>query len=135
MDGLDIVLDGRLCPVRETIRLLGKRWTILIIKEIFYSGGDSLGFMDLKRLLDNVSTKMLSERLKEMVADDLLNRREDDTVTPARVFYSLTNKGTDACHIIDAFRQYGLKWGKPDEIIDCSQINCELCIKKRIRKK
>ena len=118
------------CPVRQTIKTLGKRWTILIIKEIFYSKKSKLSFMDLRRRLSNVSTKVLSERLKEMVSKKLLNRRADNKASPPRVYYSLTDKGTDACHIIDAFKNYGLKWGGKDTF-NCADMDCELCFTER----
>jgi len=118
------------CPMRQTIKILGKRWTILIIKEIYYSPKKKLGFMDLRRLMPDVSTKVLSQRLKEMVSDNLLKRKANNKVTPLRVNYSLTQKGKDACTIIEDFKAYGLKWASKNTR-DCSEMDCELCSKKR----
>ncbi|MFH1835408.1 MAG: helix-turn-helix domain-containing protein [Methanobacteriota archaeon] len=118
------------CPVRHTIRILGKRWTILIIKEIFYSNKNSLGFMDIKKRLTNISAKVLSERLKEMEEDSLVKRRVFSKQTPLRVYYSLTEKGHDACTIVGEFKKYGLKWGTK-KTFDCSRIDCELCAQMR----
>lgn len=117
-----------ICPIKETLRLLGKRWTILIIKEIYFSKSKKMGFMELKRALEGISTKMLSERLKEMAASKLLFRREDPSFAPPRVNYTLTDKGKDACQIISSLKEYGLKWG--DGEFDCGDTDCELCIKK-----
>ncbi|MBU0762386.1 MAG: helix-turn-helix transcriptional regulator [Candidatus Altiarchaeota archaeon] len=121
---------GVFCPLKETLKLLGKRWTILIIKEIYYSKRNKLSFMELKRLLVDVSTKMLSERLKEMQENGLIIRKVKDDVKPARVYYSLTDKGDDACDILEALKQYGRKWG--GEKVDCKELNCELCVEKRL---
>ncbi len=121
---------GVYCPLKETLKLLGKRWTILIIKEIYYSKRKKLSFMELKRLLSGVSTKMLSERLKEMQENGLLERKVKDDVKPSRVYYLLTGKGGDACDILDALREYGKKWG--GEKVDCKKSDCELCIEKRL---
>jgi DNA-binding HxlR family transcriptional regulator len=118
------------CPIKQTINLLGKRWTILIIKEIYYSSRKRLGFMDLRRKLPDVSTKVLSQRLKEMVKEGMLRRSVNSKKIPVRIRYSLTEKGEDACRIIEEFRKYGLKWGSK-ETFDCSKTDCELCTKAR----
>ncbi len=118
------------CPIRHTIKILGKRWTILIIKEIFYSKKKSLRFMDIKKRLTNISAKVLSERLKEMGKDNIVKRRVFSKQTPPRVYYSLTEKGHDACTIIDEFKKYGIKWGTKNTF-DCSDLDCELCAQMR----
>ncbi|MFH1403950.1 MAG: helix-turn-helix domain-containing protein [Candidatus Altiarchaeota archaeon] len=123
-------LPGEYCPVRQTIKLLGKRWTILIIKEIYYSSRHRLGFMELRKMLGDVSAKVLSERLKEMVEDGLANRRVDSSAKPERVYYTLTGKGKDACKIVEEMREYGLHWGDR-KTYDCSKKDCELCVKER----
>ncbi|MFH0860262.1 MAG: helix-turn-helix domain-containing protein [Candidatus Altiarchaeota archaeon] len=118
------------CPVRQTLRLLGKRWTLLILKEVYYSKKKRLGFMEVKTRLGNVSTKVLSERLKEMVGDGLLRRRVYSKVKPVKVDYILTEKGRDACDIIEGFKAYGLKWGGKGTF-DCKRMDCELCSRMR----
>ncbi len=115
-----------LCPIKHTIRLLGKRWTIMIIKELYTAKSKKLSFMDLMRKLDGTSSKVLSDRLKEMAVDGLVNRKEDTATIPSRVNYSLTKKGKDACDILDAFKEYGIKWGA-DKVINCKKVDCELC--------
>ena len=122
------------CPVRQTIKMLGKRWTMLIIKEIYYSKTKKLSFMELKRRLVNVSTKVLSERLKDMIEDELLERKEQKDLKPARVYYSLTSKGEDVCQIVNDFKEYGLKWGG-NKTFDCKDMDCELCFEMRDEKK
>ena len=118
------------CPIRQTIKILGKKWTILIIKDIYYSSRKKLSFMELRRRLENASAKVLSERLKEMMKNKLVKRKVQANTTPPRVYYSLTEKGTDACHIVDDMKKYGLKWGGEDTR-DCEKIDCELCAKTR----
>lgn len=130
MKGRNAMSPEEFCPIRHTIRLLGKRWTILIIKEIYYSKGKKLGFMDLKRELMNVSTKVLSQRLKELVKDGMIKRKVRVDATPIRVHYSLTPKGNDTCDIVTDLKKYGLKWGGKGTF-DCEKIDCELCAKKR----
>jgi DNA-binding HxlR family transcriptional regulator len=118
------------CPIRQTLRVLGKRWTILIIKEIYYSRWQRQSFMNLRKLLVNASSKVLSERLKDMAKNGLIHRREKTDAKPARVYYTLTEKGKDARKIIESLRSYGLKWSGGGTF-DCSSTDCELCTKKR----
>ena len=117
------------CPTRQSIRILGKQWTLLIIKEIYYARYQRLSFMDLSRKLKDASSKVLSERLKEMAEDGIIKRKEVPDTVPVRVLYSLTDKGRDACRIIEKFKDYGLKWGKKGETFDCKRVDCELCTK------
>jgi DNA-binding HxlR family transcriptional regulator len=119
------------CPTRQSIRILGKQWTLLIIKELFFARYQRLSFMDLSKKLKGASSKVLSERLKEMVEDDLVKRKEVPDTKPTRVNYSLTNKGRDACRIIAEFKEYGLKWGSKEKTFDCKNVDCELCTKER----
>lgn len=117
------------CPIRQTIKLLGKRWTILIVKELYFAEERKMSFMDIRRALPDVSTKVLSERLKEMASADLVERKVHSEMKPIRVTYKLTEKGSDACDILQEFKTYGLKWGGHDTF-DCSDSDCELCPRK-----
>ena len=116
------------CPIRHTIRLLGKQWTMLVLFELHMGKRRTLNFMELSRRLKGASSKVLSERLKEMAENGLVRRRVDDTVKSPRVRYSLTKKGQEACQMLEGFKEYGVRWaGK--ETFDCTRIECELCRK------
>ena len=119
------------CPTRQSIRILGKQWTLLIIKELYFARYQRLSFMDLSKKLKDASSKVLSERLKEMAEDGIIRRREMPENKPPRVYYSLTQKGRDACKIIEEFKKYGTRWGKKTETFDCKNVDCELCTKER----
>src|SRR5437660_5479 len=74
---------------QRAVELLGKRWTGLIVNELL-SG--PLRFNELQEHLEVVSDRMLSERLKELEAADVVVRTVS-TDPPVRVVYSLTEKG------------------------------------------
>lgn len=129
---VDIALTPEeFCPTRQSIRILGKQWTLLIIKELYYARYRRLSFMGLSKKLNGASSKVLSERLKEMVTDGLIKRKEITEPKPGRVYYSLTQKGDDACRIIAEFKKYGLRWGQKTGTFDCKNVDCELCTKER----
>jgi len=80
--------------VPATIRILGKHWTMPVLRELYDNPKRRMGFMELQDRLEKVSSKVLSERLSEMVDDELLRRREIRQVKPMRVKYYLTDKGS-----------------------------------------
>jgi len=123
------ITPGEFCAIRTTIRLLGKQWTMLIIHELFCSKKKTLSFMDLSRSLKEASSKVLSERLKEMIENDLVKRRVDESTKPPHVYYTLTSKGKDAHGTLDAFKEFGIRWSGKNGL-DCKRTECELCPKR-----
>jgi DNA-binding HxlR family transcriptional regulator len=87
--------------LQKTVRVLGKQWAIPILVEIQQSPREKAGFRELQRKLDNISAKVLSERLKELVEHDLLKRKVRANMTPIRVNYQLTNVGSDTFHVLN----------------------------------
>lgn len=79
-----------LCPKLETaFRLLGKRWTGIIV-HVLLDGPKR--FKDLTEIIPSISQKMLSERLKELENEGLVERLVIDDI-PVKVIYQLTVKG------------------------------------------
>ena len=60
-----------------------------------------------------ISARVLTDRLRFMVAEGLVTRKMFAEIPP-RVEYALTVKGRDALPILDALRTYGEKWLRPD---------------------
>ena len=65
-------------------------------------------YNELRRAVNGVSPKVLTENLRDMEEDGLLNRRVYPEVPP-RVEYTLTTKGEDLRPIIEAMKGYGEK--------------------------
>ena len=90
-------------PIRTSVKSLGAKWTLLIVRDI--------GFLKLQRfgeILRNnpgLTARVLSRRLKDMQKEGLIERKETDDV----VSYSLTSRGEDAVFILLSFLRYGLK--------------------------
>lgn len=98
--------EGATCPVEQTLGVIGGKWTLLILRDLF-TGTKRFG--ELRRSLGQVSPKTLSERLREMEAQGLVTRRVYAEVPP-RVEYSLTEKGRSLGDIIEAMRRWGERW-------------------------
>ena len=94
------------CPVEVTLSLLGNKWKVLIIKEIF-TGTKRFG--ELSRGVQGISQKMLTQQLRQMEADKLINRKIYAEVPP-RVEYSLTKIGRSLSPILDAMHEWGTQY-------------------------
>ena len=86
------------CPVTFTLSRIGGRWKPLIIYQLM-SGTKRYG--ELKRVIPNISEKMLIQHLKELEADKLVHRKAMP-VLPPHVEYSLTDQGKELMPILGA---------------------------------
>ena len=96
------------CPVEYTASLLGNKWKPLILRELLEG---TKRYNELTRKVVGVSPKVLTENLRELEEDGILNRKVYPEVPP-RVEYSLTEKGNDLKGIIEAMKAFGNKYKK-----------------------
>jgi DNA-binding HxlR family transcriptional regulator len=123
------------CPVFLASTILGKRWTILIIQALMTSTAeDGLRFNEIHKTLDWISAKVLSGRLKELLAEGLVTREVNAEVTPPSVTYALTNKGNDLRGVLTLMQEWGKKHGgsQAEECLGPGFDNCEGCKKKSV---
>jgi DNA-binding HxlR family transcriptional regulator len=91
------------CPVETALILVGDRWKLLIVRDLL-SGTKRFG--ELKKSLDGISQKVLTQHLRIMEETGLVNRKVYAEVPP-RVEYSLTEAGYALQSVHDAMRQWG----------------------------
>ena len=91
------------CPVEITLALLGNKWKVLIMRELFKG---TRRFGELARGVSGVSQKMLTQKLRQMEGDNLVKRKVYAEVPP-RVEYSLTEIGRSLSPILDAMHKWG----------------------------
>ena len=92
------------CSIARTLKVLGEKWTLLIIRESFYG---ATRFEQFHRVL-NCPRNLLSERLTLLVEDGILERSEyREPGSRARKEYRLTDKGRELMPILIAFREWG----------------------------
>ena len=94
-----------ICPVEITLKLIGSKWKLLILRNLLYSS--ILRFSELARGINGISQKMLTQHLRQMESDGLVVRTVYAEVPP-RVEYSLTEKGKSLKPIIDAMHDWGM---------------------------
>ncbi|WNY28080.1 putative HTH-type transcriptional regulator YtcD [Methanimicrococcus stummii] len=91
------------CPVEITLQLIGDKWKVLILRELM---PDKKRFSELQRSISNVSQRMLTQQLKAMERDGLINRVVFAEVPP-RVEYSLTELGESMAPVLDSMQSWG----------------------------
>lgn len=77
------------CPVETAILLIGSRWKALILRELLFAPQAGLRYCELKKNIIGISDKMLSQSLRDMEQDSLLDRQVVNSAPPG-VLYSLT---------------------------------------------
>ncbi len=96
---------GPNCGVVKTIKIIGSKWTILILHTLC-SG--TMRFGELQRTLEGISPKTLSLRLQELEKEGIVMKKIF-TEVPLRVEYSLTKKGITLKEIFDKMDAWGRK--------------------------
>ena len=99
------------CPVAITVSLIGSKWKLLIMRNLMER---SWRFNELQKSLEGISQKALTEALRSMQADGLVNRTAYPEVPP-RVEYSLTELGESMRPIMKAMENWGNAYKKKHE--------------------
>ncbi|AZV57354.1 helix-turn-helix domain-containing protein [Clostridium sp. AWRP] len=96
------------CPVETTLSLIGDKWKVLIIRDLL-TGTKRFG--ELKKSVGSISQKVLTQNLRQMEQDGLVNRKVYAEVPP-RVEYSLTSLGFSLKPILDVMWSWGEEYKK-----------------------
>lgn len=99
------------CPVATTVQLIGSKWKLLILRNLFMR---PWRFNELKKDLDGISQKVLTDSLRALESDGIVKRTVFAQVPP-RVEYSLTPLGESMRPILDAMEQWGKEYKKKVE--------------------
>jgi len=90
----------------QAVELVGKRWTGAIL---FVLMDGPTRFSEFKQLVPDLSDRLLSERMKELEAEGIVERRVIDD-TPVRVEYVLTEKGEALQPAVMALKRWARSW-------------------------
>ncbi|WP_020497687.1 winged helix-turn-helix transcriptional regulator [Sciscionella marina] len=93
------------CSIARTVDLLGDRWAPLVLRECFYG---LRRFDEFQREL-GIARNTLTERLRRLVADGLLEKRAYQR-EPMRHEYLLTEQGRDFFGVLAAMARWGDRW-------------------------
>lgn len=92
------------CPVATTVALVGSKWKLLVLRNLM---ARPWRFNELKRDLNGISQKVLTDSLRSMESDGLIIRQTFPEIPP-RVEYSLSPLGESMRPIIAAMEQWGI---------------------------
>jgi DNA-binding HxlR family transcriptional regulator len=93
------------CGLEAVLAILGGKWKPLIV---YHLAGGSKRTGQLRRLVTNVSEKMLIQHLKELTDDGVIRRRDFQTVPP-HVEYELTSFGQGLAEVLAPLCQWGTR--------------------------
>ena len=91
------------CPMEMTIDLIGGKWKALLLWNLSVQ---TLRFSELQRQFPLLTQKMLTQQLRELTKDGLIERKAYDEMPP-RVEYSLTEFGRTIMPVLYAMNQWG----------------------------
>jgi DNA-binding HxlR family transcriptional regulator len=91
------------CPLTAALAAIGGKWKIIII---YCLGRAPRHFAALRELLPSISQKVLTEQLRELIADDIVARHATGEI-PAPVIYSLTDYGRTLAPLVETVRTWG----------------------------
>lgn len=94
------------CPVATTVQLIGSKWKLLILRNLL---AHPWRFNELRKSLEGISQKVLTDSLRSMEEDGLVTRTVYPEVPP-RVEYSLSPLGESMRPIIQAMEQWGAQY-------------------------
>lgn len=105
MDAKQEIAHRASCPVETTLEVIGGRWKVLILRELF-EGVKRFG--QLQRALNGITQKMLTQQLRELEADGIIHREVYRQVPP-KVEYSLKPRGESLKPILEAMHLWGME--------------------------
>ena len=106
----------RCCPINNTLNIIGKRFTILILRNMI--NGKQNRFNQFLNSIEESNPKTLSARLREMEKYGLIRRKVYPNEKPVRVEYHPVEKGLELQPILDMMAAYSLKYCSKDVFKD-----------------
>jgi DNA-binding HxlR family transcriptional regulator len=91
------------CPITAAMAAIGGKWKLQIV---YWLSESPLHFAALRHELFDISQKVLTEQLGELIADDIVEREQIGKV-PAPVIYSLTDYGRTVLPLLERVRAWG----------------------------
>jgi len=98
------------CPVTTTLSVIGGKWKPIIL---YIIRDETKRFGEIKRLIPTITQKMLTQQLRELEKDGIVNRKVYPVVPP-KVEYSLTDYGRTLIPILNAMAKWGVTHNAQD---------------------
>ena len=102
------------CPIETTLKMLGCKWKVLIIRELLTG---TKRFCELKKSVTGITQKVLTSKLREIEELGLLERKVYDQ-TPPKVEYTLTDIGYSLREVLEILKTWGKDYKKYLKLIE-----------------
>ncbi|HYF81755.1 MAG TPA: helix-turn-helix domain-containing protein [Clostridia bacterium] len=99
------------CPLTFALNLIGGKWRLPIIWALNKNG--TMRYNELKKCIDGITNMVLTQSLKELELNGIINREQFMEVPP-RVEYSLTDNGEDLIPALKTLANWGNKMKNSD---------------------
>ncbi len=97
------------CPTLIMTHILGKKWTIPIVEEVYFADGKAQ-FNTIKRSINNITAKTLNASLRELCSMDVLERHAFRHNNVKYTKYTLTERGRIIEQLIQGTKKLGVCW-------------------------
>ena len=94
------------CQIFDTLQLVGNKWVLVILIRL---AEGTKRFGELQKSIEEISPKMLTQQLRKMEKEGLVNRKVFAEIPP-KVEYSLTEKGKALGPVMDKIIEWGDKY-------------------------
>ncbi len=91
------------CPVEAALEVIGGKWKGVILYHLLI---ETIRFNELRRLMPEITQRMLTKQLRELEADNLISRKVYPEVPP-KVEYSMTEYGKTLAPVVKALQVWG----------------------------
>lgn len=103
------------CPINNTFKIIGKKFTILVLRNMIYL--NQKRFNQLLDSIEEINAKTLSARLKEMQKDGLIERKIYHGI-PVKVEYHITEKGRALIPLLYQMARFSIQYCPKDVFKD-----------------
>ena len=102
------------CPIETTLKMLGCKWKVLIIRELL---DGTKRFGELKKAVVGITQKVLTSKLREMEELGLLERKIYPQIPP-KVEYTLTDIGYSLRPVLDSLKDWGKDYKRYTKLLE-----------------
>ena len=102
------------CPIETTLKMLGCKWKVLIIRELL---DGTKRFGELKKSVVGITQKVLTSKLREMEELGLLERTIYPQIPP-KVEYTLTDIGYSLRPVLDSLKDWGKDYKRYTKLLE-----------------
>lgn len=107
------------CPIETTLKMLGCKWKVLIIRELL-TGTKRFG--ELKKAVTGITQKVLTSKLREMEELGLLERKIYPQIPP-KVEYTLTDIGYSLRPVLESLKDWGKDYKRYTKLVEKMKFN------------